>query len=402
MKTIYFVVHQFKENTGSYAGFVESFAKYAATQGFSSIIICKAAHGEAPVSILPYATIHRLKLPFFRIPFLGYLWEYILLSRETSRYFCSKSIDADDILLANGLAGLGLPRGRYVLRFGQPAAVFLRNMNIAMTAVPFHSRIARWVRLGVLQHHFERRCARRAAGFMFPSEDTRSKAVQHYGVANQPFIVPYSGVVERQVARRSSKKGKTILFVSAGNEERIRKGVHYLEKILPAIFSKHPDLTLLHVGDSFEWRVPDWCKQRIIRTGKVPWKAMPEHYATSDLIVSASLQEGFPNTLIEAMASGVPAVSSDIEGISEYIVHGETGLIFPRGSPEALLSALDYALQHPVFLKRAGIAAKKKMAVLSYEVYGPSLLRFLRTATGPDCCSRSLLRQVHTGEVRTR
>jgi glycosyltransferase involved in cell wall biosynthesis len=62
--------------------------------------------------------------------------------------------------------------------------------------------------------------------------------------------------------------------------------------------------------------------------------AMPDVYNAFDFIVSSSISEGFPNVVGEAMACGVPSVVTDV-GDSARIV-GETGLVVPSKSPEAL------------------------------------------------------------------
>jgi glycosyltransferase involved in cell wall biosynthesis len=60
-----------------------------------------------------------------------------------------------------------------------------------------------------------------------------------------------------------------------------------------------------------------------------------------DLFVLPSLfGEGLPMVLLEAMAAGVPAVATDVEGVWETIQHGQDGLIVPAGDPKALAQAL--------------------------------------------------------------
>lgn len=63
-----------------------------------------------------------------------------------------------------------------------------------------------------------------------------------------------------------------------------------------------------------------------------------------DVFAMSSRHEGLSIALIEALAAGVPCVATDVGGVSEVVVHGESGLLVPPGDPDALATALSEVL----------------------------------------------------------
>lgn len=62
--------------------------------------------------------------------------------------------------------------------------------------------------------------------------------------------------------------------------------------------------------------------------------------AKVDVLALATKYEGFPLSILEGMQVGLPIVASDVGGISEAVVHGETGFLFPRGDLNSLTECL--------------------------------------------------------------
>jgi glycosyltransferase involved in cell wall biosynthesis len=79
---------------------------------------------------------------------------------------------------------------------------------------------------------------------------------------------------------------------------------------------------------------------------------VPALMRASNCLVLPSLWEGMPNVVLEAMAAGLPIVATAVEGTTELIRNGETGLLVPAGNGEALLAAVESVLRDGEFAAR--------------------------------------------------
>ncbi|NNL84848.1 MAG: glycosyltransferase family 4 protein [Myxococcales bacterium] len=87
---------------------------------------------------------------------------------------------------------------------------------------------------------------------------------------------------------------------------------------------------------------------------------LPPIYATFDTFVLPSHREGFPRSLVESAAMGIPAVATDIRGCREVIAPGETGCLVPPHSPTELMCALRAMLRDPIRRASWGRAARRR------------------------------------------
>jgi len=133
-----------------------------------------------------------------------------------------------------------------------------------------------------------------------------------------------------------------------------------LETLLAA-FSRLPTalpVNLLLIGDGplrskLEAAAAD---PRVIFTGYRRGEELARIYASADLFVFPSLSDTFGNVLLEAMASGLPAVAFDVPGPRDVVRHGETGLLVGKIGAEGLAAALAALIADPARL--AGMSAQ--------------------------------------------
>ncbi|MDG4811021.1 glycosyltransferase family 4 protein [Micromonospora sp. WMMD1120] len=86
--------------------------------------------------------------------------------------------------------------------------------------------------------------------------------------------------------------------------------------------------------------------------GAVPYERAHEVYARGEVFVSPTYAEGFSNTILEALASGLPVISTDVVGVRDCVRPDENGLLVPPGDPAALAAAVRRLLDDPALRRR--------------------------------------------------
>ena len=87
---------------------------------------------------------------------------------------------------------------------------------------------------------------------------------------------------------------------------------------------------------------------------------VPALLAAADVFVLSSRSEGAPFSILEAMAAGLPVVASDVGGVGELVVDGETGLLVPPADPGRLADALRRVLGDAALRRRLGAAGRAR------------------------------------------
>jgi len=133
-----------------------------------------------------------------------------------------------------------------------------------------------------------------------------------------------------------------------------RKGMHRVIDCLPALIEHHPRLHYLIVGgaspegDNRGELVAQVARLglagRVHFLGALPPDELKTPLSAADVFVLATRNEGWANVFLEAMACGLPVVTTDVGGNAEVVCRAELGSIVPFGDAAALQRALDAAL----------------------------------------------------------
>jgi glycosyltransferase involved in cell wall biosynthesis len=138
----------------------------------------------------------------------------------------------------------------------------------------------------------------------------------------------------------------------------------------------HQSLLRALIGlTEIKWRldlVGDGPKQKMIESlisntplaGKVNFlgmrSAVPELLAQSSIFILSSKREGFPISILEAMRAGLPVIASDVGGVSEAVIDGETGYLVPVGDHALMRKRICVLLEDPILRKNMGAKGRER------------------------------------------
>ena len=199
----------------------------------------------------------------------------------------------------------------------------------------------------------------------------------HLLTANTPLrdvVVHHLGVDLARIPRRhdAARAGRfSILFVGRMVE---KKGLSILLAAVAGLKGRGRDLELHAIGEG-----PDETALRAMATaagldgnvtfhGSQPHDVVLRRMGDCDCLALPSVtaangdQEGIPVTLMEAMAAGLPVVSTFHSGIPELVTDNETGLLVPERDAPALATALDRLMQEPGLGQRLAANARRFVA----------------------------------------
>jgi len=143
------------------------------------------------------------------------------------------------------------------------------------------------------------------------------------------------------------------------------KGHEYLLQAAPAIVARFPTVRFLLVGDGnlreeLEVEIARLgLTEHFIFTGLVPPADVCRYTALMHVLVHLSLREGLPRTVVQALASGVPAIGFPLDGTPEVILDGKTGLLCPTGDAPAVGEAVCDLLGDPERRRAMGAAGQE-------------------------------------------
>ncbi len=203
-----------------------------------------------------------------------------------------------------------------------------------------------------------KRLFREGSVFLVRSNRMKSDVVD-LGCRPEKIIVHYGGIdVNKFKLRKKRLDGERIKILMCGRFVE-KKGFEYGIRAFAKLSKIHRKVALTLIGDGKLRGKMENLVDSLNLSDKVQFLGMLSHeevqrgMEASDIFLSPNVtagdgnREGIPNTIKEAMATGLPVVSTYHAGIPELVIDKKTGFLVPEKDVDGLVDRLDYLLAHP-------------------------------------------------------
>lgn len=187
--------------------------------------------------------------------------------------------------------------------------------------------------------------------------------VVHNGI-DVDYYAPAPGPGRADLPADLAQAGRPVVTVLAALRDF--KGIRHAVEAWPTVLARYPEARLLLVGSGPEERALRAQVASAGITGSVVFAGMrtdvPAVLRASDVVVLPSIYgENLPTVLMEAGACGRPVVASDVGGIADIVVDGQTGRLVPPGSGTGVAAAVLQLLDDPALADRMGAAGRRRI-----------------------------------------
>ena len=354
---------------------VRTLAEHLAYAGCSAVV-CAFKDGPLrqeierrgiPVEILPDRRYSVVAFPLF-------IMDMLRLRRALLEVVSRHQINVIQTHLLRSLDFLVL-----TLRYGRNLLVFWTVQNARLTLREDHLRRHKWL-LGPKQLAYRllyRLAARWVNGFIAVSDEVKMAIVDTIGpvqdkitvICNSVDVRRYQQPVDTARVRRQLGLAQDARLMAVVATFKTQKGHRYLIEAAPSLVSEFPDLHILFIGDG------DLREELQAQTRALGLDAhihylgsrndVSDLLAASDYFVLPSLWEGLSMALVEAMASGLPIIATEVSGTKQVMVAGETGLLVAPGNAQQLKEAIMQLLSEPARARAMALAAQRRVEAFS-------------------------------------
>ncbi len=201
----------------------------------------------------------------------------------------------------------------------------------------------------------------------------------------QKFNVIFNGVdtdFYQPSIRTKEDREKELIILCASRLSK-RKGIKYAVSGFAKIAGRYPRMKMVIAGgegnamEELKNQVADLgLNDRIKFFGHYTKEQSPIIYNRADIFVMPSLNEGMSNNLLEALASGMPALMTPVGGAEELVVDGENGFLIETENSDVIANKLEYLIENLDEVDKMGKVSRELAEQMSWEVVADDYISF--------------------------
>lgn len=223
--------------------------------------------------------------------------------------------------------------------------------------------------MNFVRHYIGKRVLREACCIRAVSERVRASLVMKLGIPDSRITVfPVETDITKLLAaprgtHLQKKYGNFDFFLLCVCTLNAVKNVGMQIRALHDIVKKYPKTALVLIGEGPERPVLNMLAehlrvvQNVIFTGTQ--KNLLPYYTSTDMFVLTSHAEGWGRAVVEAMASGLAVVTTDVGLAGELLLNSKNGVVIPTGNEKALTHAIKQLIKDSSLRERLGAAARE-------------------------------------------
>ena len=225
-------------------------------------------------------------------------------------------------------------------------------------------------------------CIKTADGAHACSRDVWTMLQLKYDLDTDRVAYIPNGVEERFFIPREYRESDSLRLLYAGTWLD-QRGIFYIREALRKVTPRFPGLTMTFAGCGasagvIEEFFGEELKGRVIVRPVVAADRMQELYAEYDVLLFPSLMEGLPLALLEAMASGMPVITTETCGMPDVVEDEFNGLLIPPGDAPAIERAVESLAGVAGLRRKLGQNARETMKRYTWERAASLLEIFFR------------------------
>jgi glycosyltransferase involved in cell wall biosynthesis len=332
--------------------------------------------GAASLDCFNYAEKESITATLVEFPSMGtmpghYIKESFEYSRRIYQQLSKKS--RADFIYAKGFTGWELLNQKAKGESLPPVGVNLHGYEMFQKQPTWRSRLEASLFL-----RYPAKFCMTHADYLFSYGGKITTLLQSLGIPDKKIVSIPGGIGAEWLSSLPAPAHQPVRFLFVGRAER-RKGIEELNATIRKLLHTHRGKF------EFEFLGPIPSQQKIAGCyyhGEITDpESIRKVYSQNDILVVPSHSEGMPNVILEAMASGLGIVATDVGAVSE-MVNGQTGWLLPTPEGSVLSAALITVIESdPAVIQAIKTASLNRVkADFTWDIIGRKTLAFLKTA----------------------